>query len=135
MCVARRCGRLADRCAGAAGGYAGLGFLGVGSLDNYGLLSGRFPPGPQRCARWVRHEHHGDWNLRRYASMDSHRRHHSGGFRYDALAADQLPRQIVGGWCLTSELSNRLDAETRGKVMVAVHARVPMVTPEEPPAS
>jgi hypothetical protein len=28
-------------------------------------------------------------------------------------------------------LSNRLDAETRGKVMVAVHARVPMVTPEE----
>src|SRR5262249_21331800 len=52
----------------------------VGSLDNYGLLSGRFPQGPQRCARWVRHEHHGDWNLRRYASMDSHRRHHSGVF-------------------------------------------------------
>ena len=26
-------------------------------------------------------------------------------------------------------------AETRGKVMVAVHARVPMVTPEEQPAS
>src|SRR5262249_60471871 len=29
-----------------------------------------------------------------------------------------------------AQLSNRLDAETRGKVMVAVHARVPMVTPE-----
>ena len=28
-----------------------------------------------------------------------------------------------------AQLSNRLDAETRGKVMVAVHARVPMVTP------
>src|SRR5215813_5023364 len=27
------------------------------------------------------------------------------------------------------------NAETRGKVMVAVHARVPMVTPEEQPAS
>ena len=77
--VARRCGRVAARCAGAAGGDAGIGFLGVGSLDNYGLLSSRFPQGPQRCARWVRHEHHGDWNLRRYASMDSHRRHHSGG--------------------------------------------------------
>jgi len=34
-----------------------------------------------------------------------------------------------------AQLSNRLDAETRGKVMVAVHARVPMVTPEEQPAS
>ena len=34
-----------------------------------------------------------------------------------------------------AELSNRLDAETRGKVMVAVHARVPMVTPEEQRAS
>jgi hypothetical protein len=33
------------------------------------------------------------------------------------------------------QLSNRLDAETRGKVMVAVHARVPMVPPEEQPAS
>jgi hypothetical protein len=30
-----------------------------------------------------------------------------------------------------AELSNRLDAETRGKVMGAVHARVPMVTPDE----
>jgi len=29
------------------------------------------------------------------------------------------------------QLSNRLDAETRGKVMGAVHARVPMVTPDE----
>ena len=29
------------------------------------------------------------------------------------------------------ELSNRLDAETRGKVAGAVHARVPMVTPHE----
>ena len=29
------------------------------------------------------------------------------------------------------QLSNRLDAETRGKVMDAVHARVPMVTPDE----
>src|SRR5262249_21830089 len=41
-----------------------------------------------------------------------------------------------------AQLSNRLDAETRGKVMGAVHARVPMVTPDEqrdaaapPPAS
>jgi hypothetical protein len=34
-----------------------------------------------------------------------------------------------------AQLSNRLDAETRGKVMVAVHARVPIVTPEEQPAS
>jgi len=34
-----------------------------------------------------------------------------------------------------AQLSNRLDADTRGKVMVAVHARVPMVTPEEQPAS
>jgi len=34
-----------------------------------------------------------------------------------------------------AQLSNRLDAETRGKVMVAVHARDPMVTPEEQPAS
>src|SRR5262249_52309650 len=34
-----------------------------------------------------------------------------------------------------AQLSNRLDAETRGKVMVAVHARVPMVTPEEQRAS
>ena len=30
-----------------------------------------------------------------------------------------------------AELSNRLDAETRGKVMGAVHGRVPMVTPDE----
>jgi hypothetical protein len=29
------------------------------------------------------------------------------------------------------QLSNRFDAETRGKVMGAVHARVPMVTPDE----
>ena len=29
------------------------------------------------------------------------------------------------------QLSNRLDAETRGKVIGAVHARVPMVTPDE----
>jgi hypothetical protein len=34
-----------------------------------------------------------------------------------------------------AQVSNRLDAETRGKVMVAVHARVPMVTPEEQRAS
>src|SRR5262245_32872216 len=34
-----------------------------------------------------------------------------------------------------AQLSNRLDAETRGKVVVAVHARVPMVTPEEQRAS
>jgi len=34
-----------------------------------------------------------------------------------------------------TQLSNRLDAETRDKVMVAVHARVPMVTPEEQRAS
>jgi hypothetical protein len=34
-----------------------------------------------------------------------------------------------------AQLSNRLDADTRGKVMVAVHARVPMVTPEEQRAS
>ena len=30
-----------------------------------------------------------------------------------------------------AQLSHRLDAETRGKVMSAVHARVPMVTPDE----
>jgi hypothetical protein len=30
-----------------------------------------------------------------------------------------------------TQLSNRLDAETRGKVIDAVHARVPMVTPDE----
>jgi hypothetical protein len=30
-----------------------------------------------------------------------------------------------------AELSNRLDAETRGKVAGAVHARIPMVTPDE----
>jgi hypothetical protein len=30
-----------------------------------------------------------------------------------------------------AEFSNRLDAETRGKVMGALHARVPMVTPDE----
>src|SRR5215510_13228510 len=29
------------------------------------------------------------------------------------------------------QLSNRPDAETRGKVIGAVHARVPMVTPDE----
>jgi hypothetical protein len=29
------------------------------------------------------------------------------------------------------QLSNRLDTETRGKVVRAVHARVPMVTPDE----
>src|SRR5215470_16460778 len=29
------------------------------------------------------------------------------------------------------QLSNRLDAETRGKVIGAVHSRVPMVTPDE----
>ena len=29
------------------------------------------------------------------------------------------------------QLSNRLDAQTRGKVIGAVHARVPMVTPDE----
>ena len=29
------------------------------------------------------------------------------------------------------QLSNRLDPETRGKVMDAVHARVPIVTPDE----
>src|SRR5262249_10052050 len=34
-----------------------------------------------------------------------------------------------------AQLSNRLDAETRGKVMGAGHARVPMATPEEQPAS
>ena len=34
-----------------------------------------------------------------------------------------------------AQLSNRLDAETRSKVMVAVHARVPTVTPEEQRAS
>jgi hypothetical protein len=34
-----------------------------------------------------------------------------------------------------AKLSNRLDAETQGKVMGAVHARVPMVTPEEQRAS
>jgi hypothetical protein len=34
-----------------------------------------------------------------------------------------------------AQLCNWLDAETRGKVMVAVHARVPMVTPEEQRAS
>ena len=34
-----------------------------------------------------------------------------------------------------AQLSHRLDAERRGKVMVAVHARVPMVTPEEQRAS
>src|SRR5262245_66155761 len=33
-----------------------------------------------------------------------------------------------------AQLSNRLDAETRGKVMVAVPARVPMVTPDWQPA-
>jgi hypothetical protein len=30
-----------------------------------------------------------------------------------------------------AQLSSRLDAETRGKVLGAVHARVPMVTPDE----
>ena len=30
-----------------------------------------------------------------------------------------------------AQLANRLDVETRGKVMDAVHARVPMVTPDE----
>src|SRR6516165_4885562 len=30
-----------------------------------------------------------------------------------------------------AQLSNRLDAETRGKIMGAVHARVPMVMPDE----
>src|SRR5262245_60235445 len=30
-----------------------------------------------------------------------------------------------------AQLSNRLDAETRGKVIGAVHARVPVVTPDE----
>jgi hypothetical protein len=30
-----------------------------------------------------------------------------------------------------AQLSNRLDAETRTKVIDAVHARVPMVTPDE----
>src|SRR5262249_3736012 len=30
-----------------------------------------------------------------------------------------------------AQLSNRLDAETRGKVIGAVHSRVPMVTPDE----
>ena len=30
-----------------------------------------------------------------------------------------------------AQLSNRLDAETRGKVMGAVNARVPMLTPDE----
>jgi hypothetical protein len=30
-----------------------------------------------------------------------------------------------------AQLSNRLDVETLGKVMGAVHARVPMVSPEE----
>ena len=30
-----------------------------------------------------------------------------------------------------AQLSNRLDAETLGKVVAAVHARVPMVTPDE----
>jgi hypothetical protein len=34
-----------------------------------------------------------------------------------------------------AQVSNRVDAETRGKVMVVVHARVPMVTPEEQRAS
>jgi hypothetical protein len=29
------------------------------------------------------------------------------------------------------QLSNRLDAETRGKVMDAVHVRIPMVTPDD----
>jgi hypothetical protein len=29
------------------------------------------------------------------------------------------------------QLSNRLDAETRGKVIGAVHSRIPMVTPDE----
>jgi len=29
------------------------------------------------------------------------------------------------------QFSNRLDAEMRGKVMDAVHVRVPMVTPDE----
>jgi hypothetical protein len=44
-------------------------------------------------------------------------------------------RRENGRICHEAELSNRLDAETRGKVMVAVHARVPMVTPEEQRAS
>ena len=30
-----------------------------------------------------------------------------------------------------AQLSHRLDVETRGKIMSAVHARVPMVTPDE----
>ena len=42
-------------------------------------------------------------------------------------AAVLVPKPFLVG----TQLSNRLDAETRGKVMVAVHARVPMVTPEE----
>src|SRR5262249_49360030 len=36
-------------------------------------------------------------------------------FWYDALAADQLPRQIVGGWCLTSELPGKTYAYRRCK--------------------
>jgi hypothetical protein len=30
-----------------------------------------------------------------------------------------------------AQLSGRLDAETRDKIIAAVHARVPMVTPDE----
>src|SRR5262249_21331799 len=36
-------------------------------------------------------------------------------FWYDALAADQLPRQIVGGWCLTSERPGKTYAYRRCK--------------------
>ena len=36
-------------------------------------------------------------------------------FWYDALATDQLPRRIVGGWCLTSELPGKTYAYRRCK--------------------
>src|SRR5262245_15858819 len=44
-------------------------------------------------------------------------------FWYDALGADQLPRQIVGGWCLTSALPGKTYAYRRCKLRELRHHR------------
>ena len=68
-------------------------------------------------------------------------RRENGKVRHEHLASlgsIETPPSVaarIEGWRRLHErldqLSNRLDAEMRGKVMDAVHVRVPMVTPDE----
>ena len=72
-------------------------------------------------------------------------RRESGKVRHEhvaSLGSIEMPLSVaarIDFWRVLHErmaqLSGRLDAETRDKIIAAVHARVPMVTPEEQRAS